>query len=50
MPQKWAVLSARLGLGKGGVRMAPEEALGEVLQVGIFLEPIFNLAKIYHFL
>ncbi|KNA20325.1 hypothetical protein SOVF_053440 [Spinacia oleracea] len=27
------VLSVRLGLGKGGLRMAPEEALGEVLQV-----------------
>ncbi|KAL5558381.1 hypothetical protein UlMin_034592 [Ulmus minor] len=27
------VLSVRLGLGKGGVRMAPEEALGEILQV-----------------
>lgn len=27
------VLSMRLGLGKGGLRMAPEEALGEVLQV-----------------
>lgn len=27
------VLSARLGLGKGGVSMAPEEALAEVLQV-----------------
>uniref|UniRef100_A0A2N9HMM3 YbaK/aminoacyl-tRNA synthetase-associated domain-containing protein n=1 Tax=Fagus sylvatica TaxID=28930 RepID=A0A2N9HMM3_FAGSY len=27
------VLSQRLGLGKGGLRMAPEEALGEVLQV-----------------
>ncbi|KAK9743381.1 hypothetical protein RND81_03G235500 [Saponaria officinalis] len=27
------VLSQRLGLGKGGIRMAPEEALGEVLQV-----------------
>ncbi|KAF3640009.1 putative thaumatin-like protein-like [Capsicum annuum] len=26
------VLSQRLGLGKGGLRMAPEEALGEVLQ------------------
>ena len=25
----------RLGLGKGGLRMAPEEALGEILQVGI---------------
>ncbi|GAU39936.1 hypothetical protein TSUD_149460 [Trifolium subterraneum] len=27
------VLSQRLGLGKGGLRMAPEEALGELLQV-----------------
>ncbi|GAV84112.1 YbaK domain-containing protein [Cephalotus follicularis] len=27
------VLSARLGLGKGGLRMAPEEALGEILKV-----------------
>ncbi|KAK6246182.1 hypothetical protein QUC31_000960 [Theobroma cacao] len=27
------VLSQRLGLGKGGLRMAPEEALGEILQV-----------------
>ncbi|KAK7840721.1 uncharacterized protein LOC112032961 [Quercus suber] len=27
------VLSQRLGLGKGGLRMAPEEALGKVLQV-----------------
>ncbi|KAJ6352773.1 hypothetical protein OIU76_001900 [Salix suchowensis] len=27
------VLSQRLGLGKGGIRMAPEEALGEILQV-----------------
>ncbi|OIT02399.1 PREDICTED: putative prolyl-tRNA synthetase associated domain-containing protein 1 [Nicotiana attenuata] len=27
------VLSQRLGLGKGGLRMAPEEALAEVLQV-----------------
>ncbi|KAK7410589.1 hypothetical protein VNO78_01486 [Psophocarpus tetragonolobus] len=27
------VLSQRLGLGKGGLRMAPEDALGEVLQV-----------------
>ncbi|MCI23462.1 proline-tRNA ligase-like, partial [Trifolium medium] len=26
------VLSQRLGLGKGGLRMAPEEALGELLQ------------------
>ncbi|KAK9270460.1 hypothetical protein L1049_026040 [Liquidambar formosana] len=28
-----AVLSQRLGLGKGGLRMAPEEALQEILQV-----------------
>ncbi|KAK7385214.1 hypothetical protein VNO78_30927 [Psophocarpus tetragonolobus] len=27
------VLSQRLGLGKGGLRMAPSEALGEILQV-----------------
>ncbi|KAL2898552.1 Prolyl-tRNA synthetase associated domain-containing protein 1 [Bienertia sinuspersici] len=27
------VLSMRLGLGKGGLRMAPEEALSEILQV-----------------
>lgn len=27
------VLSRRLGLGKGGTRMAPEEALGEILQI-----------------
>ncbi|KAK9167624.1 hypothetical protein Scep_002815 [Stephania cephalantha] len=27
------VLSQRLGLGKGGIRMAPEEALQEILQV-----------------
>ncbi|MBA0738168.1 hypothetical protein Gogos_011568, partial [Gossypium gossypioides] len=27
------VLSQRLGLGKGGLRMAPEEALGEILRV-----------------
>lgn len=27
------VLSQRLGLGKGGIRMAPEEALAELLQV-----------------
>ncbi|KAJ9673663.1 hypothetical protein PVL29_023303 [Vitis rotundifolia] len=29
------VLSQRLGLGKGGLRMAPEEALGEILQVSL---------------
>jgi hypothetical protein len=33
MPFNCAVLSRRLGLGKGGTRMAPEEALGEILQV-----------------
>ncbi|XVF64599.1 hypothetical protein PTKIN_Ptkin09bG0181400 [Pterospermum kingtungense] len=27
------ILSQRLGLGKGGLRMAPEEALGEIVQV-----------------
>lgn len=30
-----SVLSQRLGLGKGGLRMAPEEALQELLQVSI---------------
>ncbi|CAN7029913.1 unnamed protein product [Brassica rapa subsp. trilocularis] len=29
------VLSQRLGLGKGGIRMAPEEALSELLQVSL---------------
>ncbi|XP_010530192.1 PREDICTED: prolyl-tRNA synthetase associated domain-containing protein 1 [Tarenaya hassleriana] len=29
------VLSQRLGLGKGGIRMAPEDALGEILQVSL---------------
>ncbi|KAJ4836071.1 hypothetical protein Tsubulata_008976 [Turnera subulata] len=29
------VLSQRLGLGKGGIRMAPEEALSEILQVSL---------------
>ncbi|XP_004499403.1 uncharacterized protein [Cicer arietinum] len=29
------VLSQRLGLGKGGLRMAPEEALAEILQVSL---------------
>ncbi|CAN1175418.1 Prolyl-tRNA synthetase associated domain-containing protein 1 [Linum perenne] len=29
------VLSQRLGLGKGGIRMAPEEALGQILQVSL---------------
>ncbi|CAA6658894.1 unnamed protein product [Spirodela intermedia] len=29
------VLSQRLGLGKGGLRMAPEEALQEILQVSL---------------
>lgn len=32
-----AVLSQRLGLGKGGLRMAPEEALQELLQVAAYL-------------
>ncbi|XP_073220884.1 uncharacterized protein [Cicer arietinum] len=31
------VLSQRLGLGKGGLRMAPAEALGEILQVCLSL-------------
>ena len=33
-PPRRAVLSARLGTGKGGLRLAPEELLLEVLQVG----------------
>ena len=42
MPFNCAVLSRRLGLGKGGTRMAPEEALGEILQVYAWtvLEPL----------
>lgn len=36
-----AVLSVRLGLGKGGLRMAPEEALGEILQVCVCRESTF---------
>lgn len=39
--ESWAVLSVRLGLGKGGLRMAPEEALGEILQVGICYYSVF---------
>lgn len=35
--QSGAVLSQRLGLGKGGLRMAPAEALGEILQVCLSL-------------
>ncbi|XP_022753269.1 uncharacterized protein LOC111301687 isoform X1 [Durio zibethinus] len=31
--QSCAVLSWRLGLGNGGLRMAPEEALSEILQL-----------------
>lgn len=35
--QSCAVLSQRLGLGKGGLRMAPEQALGEILQVCVYI-------------
>jgi hypothetical protein len=38
------VLSQRLGLGKGGIRMAPEEALGELLQV-FFI--VFSSATVF---
>lgn len=37
------VLSQRLGLGKGGVRMAPKEALGEILQVRLGSVTPFSL-------
>ncbi|PKI77659.1 prolyl-tRNA synthetase associated domain-containing protein 1 [Punica granatum] len=39
------VLSQRLGLGKGGLRMAPEEALGEILQVPLGCVTPFALAN-----
>ncbi|KMS99264.1 hypothetical protein BVRB_2g046330 [Beta vulgaris subsp. vulgaris] len=39
------VLSVRLGLGKGGLRMAPEEALGDVLQVPLGCVTPFALAN-----
>jgi len=35
------VLSQRLGLGKGGLRMAPEEALPEILQVDFWMYTIY---------
>ncbi|KAB5557170.1 hypothetical protein DKX38_008079 [Salix brachista] len=43
-------LDWKLGLGKGGIRMAPEEALGEILQVYAWtvLESL-SLIKISHF-
>jgi hypothetical protein len=31
-----AVLSQRLGLGKGGLRMAPDEALPEIIHVSFY--------------
>ncbi|KAG4958932.1 hypothetical protein JHK87_035565 [Glycine soja] len=37
---KHTVLSQRLGLGKGGLRMTPLEALGEILQCTRKLIPI----------
>ncbi|KAK4766057.1 hypothetical protein SAY87_007699 [Trapa incisa] len=39
------VLSQRLGLGKGGLRMAPEEALGEILQVPLGCVTPFSLVN-----
>lgn len=39
------VLSIRLGLGKGGLRMAPEEALGELLQVPLGCVTPFSLVN-----
>ncbi|KAL9255228.1 Prolyl-tRNA synthetase associated domain-containing protein [Drosera capensis] len=39
------VLSQRLGLGKGGVRMAPEEALAEILQVPLGCVTPFSLVN-----
>lgn len=44
---KWSVLSQRLGLGKGGLRMAPEEALQELLQVNISQLVCFTLEFLY---
>ena len=38
-----AVLSARLGLGKGGLRMAPEEALGKKLRLELAFSGKFGL-------
>lgn len=39
-----AVLSQRLGLGKAGLRMAPEEALPEVLQARIIVYAVISLS------
>jgi len=39
------VLSARLGLGKGGLRMAPDELLGAVLQVPLGSVTTFALVQ-----
>jgi hypothetical protein len=55
--RSWAVLSQRLGLGKGGLRMAPEEALGELLQVCLCLRfisfcvlTIFRMRKLSYWI
>ncbi|KAM1134669.1 hypothetical protein ACFX19_044469 [Malus domestica] len=40
-----AVLSVGLGLGRGGLRMAPEEALGEILQVPLGCVMPFSLVN-----
>ncbi|XVE95452.1 hypothetical protein REPUB_Repub02eG0098600 [Reevesia pubescens] len=45
--QSCVVLSQRLGLGKGGLRMAPEEALGEILQVPLGCVTPFSVANEY---
>lgn len=39
-----AVLSQRLGLGKAGLRMAPEEALLEVLQARIIVYAVISIS------
>lgn len=41
-----AVLSQRLGLGKGGLRMAPEEALSEILHVCNLFFNLFYSARL----
>lgn len=43
----WAVLSQRLGLGKGGIRMAPKEALQEILQVCSYFTISFLLQSFF---
>ncbi|XP_061354782.1 uncharacterized protein LOC133299340 [Gastrolobium bilobum] len=40
------VLSQRLGLGKGGLRMAPAEAIGEILQVPLGCVTPFALVNV----